>query len=45
PFNPLPAIAFKQIVLIIVVWFVILRLISKGLKQVSVISAASKAAK
>ncbi|EAF5857198.1 PrsW family intramembrane metalloprotease [Listeria monocytogenes] len=45
PFNPLPAIAFKQIVLIVIVWFVILRLISKGLKQVSVISAASKAAK
>ncbi|MCH2899038.1 PrsW family intramembrane metalloprotease, partial [Listeria monocytogenes] len=45
PFNPLPAIAFKQIVLIVIVWCVILRLISKVLKQVSVISAASKATK
>lgn len=35
PLNPLPQIAFKQIVLIIVAWIVILTLMSTGLRQVS----------
>ncbi len=35
PLNPLPQIAFKQIVLIIVAWVVILTLMSTGLRQVS----------
>ncbi|MBC2675912.1 PrsW family glutamic-type intramembrane protease [Listeria booriae] len=35
PWNPLPQIAFKQILLIIVAWIVIFSLINKGLRQVS----------
>ncbi|MBC6309354.1 PrsW family intramembrane metalloprotease [Listeria sp. FSL L7-1582] len=35
PWNPLPQIAFKQILLIVVVWIVIFSLINKGLRQIS----------
>ncbi|WP_099221404.1 PrsW family glutamic-type intramembrane protease [Listeria costaricensis] len=43
PFNPLPQIAFKQIVLIVIVWIVIIMLISTGLRQVSRISKEKRA--
>ncbi|EUJ51065.1 PrsW family glutamic-type intramembrane protease [Paenilisteria rocourtiae] len=35
PWNPLPQIAFKQILLIVVAWVVIFSLINKGLRQIS----------
>ncbi|AQY50973.1 hypothetical protein PWEIH_12915 [Listeria weihenstephanensis FSL R9-0317] len=35
PWDPLPQFAFKQVLLIIVVWIVIFSLINKGLRQIS----------